>query len=116
MPLETLRTWVAESKSLLLEYVVTTEGTFVLVVPGDGGKPRIEAIVVPKELERSLTAPVGPLTRNLAYDECASTLDLLSRPGQTAPVRRRAWRLYGNSWSPRKNASFCSKERSIICS
>jgi CHAT domain-containing protein len=81
--LEALRQWVAHSEGLLLEYVLGSEGGHVIVVPGDGRKPRVEKLTVTPEQARVLGADPGPLTLDQAREEAANLLPLLSRPGRT---------------------------------
>src|SRR5262249_15600241 len=66
------------------EYVLTSDGGYVIVAPGDGRKSRIEKLAISKENAQALGAKPGPLTRDQATEELAALLDLLSRPGQTA--------------------------------
>jgi tetratricopeptide (TPR) repeat protein len=91
-----LRRWVAREEALLLEYVLTAEGGFVIVVPGDGRKPRVEKLTVSKELARVLGSEPGPFTLGQAQEETATLLPMLARPGQSAqsiPRLEALWRL-----------------------
>jgi CHAT domain-containing protein/tetratricopeptide (TPR) repeat protein len=90
-----LQHWLAKSEGMLLHYTLGRKGAYVVVVP-PLGRPRVEKLVVTKELARELGADEGPFTWEQAAEEVATLLPLLNRPGRTAEALPRLaalWRL-----------------------
>jgi CHAT domain-containing protein len=82
--LTAMQTWASMHEGLLLEYALTPDAGFVFVVPGDGRKPRVERLLVTKEIARALGCEPGAFTLQQAQEEAGVLLPLLSKPGQSA--------------------------------
>ncbi|HWY85277.1 MAG TPA: CHAT domain-containing protein, partial [Gemmataceae bacterium] len=81
--LDSLRKWAVANSALLLQYVVASNESFVIVVPGDGGEPRVEKLRVTADQARVLATPAGSFGLEQLNEEIAALLPLLSRPGRT---------------------------------
>jgi CHAT domain-containing protein/tetratricopeptide (TPR) repeat protein len=80
-----LQSFLVQADACLLEYVVSGDGVFVLIVPGVGDKPRIERLAISDEQAKALGVEPGTLTEPklrelMANRERTGVVQLLRRP------------------------------------
>jgi CHAT domain-containing protein/tetratricopeptide (TPR) repeat protein len=81
LALAALRKWAAAHRSLILEYMVGDEQSFVVVVPPAGSQGRIEALQLNAEQAARLGVEAGPMTS-------ARLQAILTNPNQTGVLQR----------------------------
>ncbi len=79
--LDDLKRWIAKSESLLIEYLVSEDQCYALIVAGGDAKPRLEKLTLSEESARTLESQTGPLTEARLQAIVPAILKRISSPG-----------------------------------